>query len=250
MSRTLQKNGVGTVLIELTKEQNGTLTATERDVISWLNEHEDLIPDRSISEIADESFTSPATVSRAIRKCGFSGIAEMKYKASAKMNYVVEEKIVNEIFNRTLMECQKTIHSMNVDTILRVIQHIKCSEKIYLLARGTTALIARDFEFQLQLLGYNAYLMSDSQIMKRSKKLFKKDDLIIIFTVKNSTRNWSCLPDMPKRMELSSSPVVVSQELLWSIIQICSCLAVRKITALLRLSTWIPGCLFTLSQEP
>jgi len=187
MLRALQKNGVEIVLIELTKEQDAALTDAERYVISWLNEHEDLIPIRTINEIADESCTSPATVSRAIRKCGFSGIAEMKYKVSAKMNYVVEERIVNEIFNRTLAECQKTIRSMNVDTILRVIQYIKCSEKIYILARGTTALIARDFEFQLQLLGYNAYLMSDSQIMKKSKQLFKKDDLVIIFTVKNST---------------------------------------------------------------
>lgn len=67
------------------------------------------IPEHSNNEIADESFTSPATVSRTIRKCGFSGIAELKYKVSAKMNYVVEERIVNEIFNRTLTECQKTI---------------------------------------------------------------------------------------------------------------------------------------------
>lgn len=175
------------MLIELTKEQEAVLTASERDVIHWLNENETLIPDRSINEIADESFTSPATVSRAIRKCGFSGIAEMKYKVSAKMNYVVEGQIVNEIFHRTLEECKKTVETMNVETILRVIQHIKCSEKIYILARGTTALIARDFEFQLQLLGYNAYLMSDSQIMRSSKKLFKKDDLVIVFTVKNST---------------------------------------------------------------
>lgn len=175
------------MLIELTNEQAAALTATERDVIHWLNENEKKIPERSINEIADESFTSPATVSRTIRKCGFSGIAELKYKVSAKMNYVVEERIVNEIFNRTLTECQKTIQSMNVDTILKVIQHIKCSEKIYILARGTTAWIARDFEFQLQMLGYNAYLMSDSQIMRKSKKLFKKDNLVIIFTVKNST---------------------------------------------------------------
>lgn len=175
------------MLIQLTKEQENSLTSAEKDVVHWLNENEEMIPEHSINEIADESFTSPATVSRAIRKCGFSGIAELKYKVSAKMNYVVEEKIVNEIFNRTLTECQKTIKSMNVDIILRVIQYIKCSEKIYILARGTTALIARDFEFQLQLLGYNAYLMSDGEIMRRSKKLFKKDNLVIIFTMKNST---------------------------------------------------------------
>ncbi len=175
------------MIIEITKEAKKALTASEQGVIDWLNEHEELIPQRSINEIADESFTSPATVSRAVRKCGFSGIAELKYRVSVKMDYAVEGEIVNEIFNRSLSECKKTIETLKVDTILKIIRYIKFSEKIYILARGTTALIARDFEFQLQLLGYNAYLLSDSQIMKNSHKLFKKDNVVIIFTVKNST---------------------------------------------------------------
>lgn len=175
------------MLIELTKEQKQKLTSSEQEVVDWLNENEQKIPDYSINQIADESFTSTATVSRTIRKAGFNGIAELKYRVSAKMNYIVEEKVVNEIFERSMTECRKTIEALDADTILRVIRYIKFSEKIYIIARGTTKLIARDFEFQLQMLGYNAYVLSDSQILKISYKLFKKDDLVIIFTVKNST---------------------------------------------------------------
>lgn len=103
------------------------------------------------------------------------------------MNYIVEGKIVNEIFEKSITECKKTIEALDVDMILRVIRYIRFSEKIYILARGTTALIARDFEFQLQLLGYNAFVLSDSQIMRNSKKLFKENDIVMIFTLKNST---------------------------------------------------------------
>ena len=175
------------MLIEVTEELKANLTASELQVVNWLNENEEKIPDDSINQIPEESYTSPATVSRAIRKAGFNGIAELKYRISAKMNYVADEKVVNEIFNKTLTECRKTIEALDVETILRVIRYIKFSEKIYIVARGTTKLIARDFEFQLQMLGYNAYLLSDSQILKVSYKLFKEDDLVIIFSVKNST---------------------------------------------------------------
>jgi DNA-binding MurR/RpiR family transcriptional regulator len=161
------------MLTEIKEREKQSLTSAELNVIDWINENEEKIPDMSINEIADASFTSPATVSRAIRKCGFSGIAEMKYKISSQMNYIVEGKIVNEIFEKSM--------------ILRVIRYIRFSEKIYILARGTTALIARDFEFQLQLLGYNAFVLSDSQIMRNSKKLFKENDIVMIFTLKNST---------------------------------------------------------------
>ena len=167
------------MLTEIKEREKQSLTSAELNVIDWINENEEKIPDMSINEIADASFTSPATVSRAIRKCGFSGIAEMKYKISSQMNYIVEGKIVNKIFEKSITECKKTIEALDVDMILRVIR--------YILARGTTALIARDFEFQLQLLGYNAFVLSDSQIMRNSKKLFKENDIVMIFTLKNST---------------------------------------------------------------
>lgn len=175
------------MLTEIKEREKQSLTSAELNVIDWINENEEKIPDMSINEIADASFISPATVSRAIRKCGFSGIAEMKYKISSQMNYIVEGKIVNEIFEKSITECKKTIEALDVDMILRVIRYIRFSEKIYILARGTTALIARDFEFQLQLLGYNAFVLSDSQIMRNSKKLFKENDIVMIFTLKNST---------------------------------------------------------------
>lgn len=172
------------MLTEIKEREKQSLTSAELNVIDWINENEEKIPDMSINEIADASFTSPATVSRAIRKCGFSGIAEMKYKISSQMNYIVEGKIVNEIFEKSITECKKTIEALDVDMILRVIRYIRFSEKIYILARGTTALIARDFEFQLQLLGYNAFVLSDSQIMRNSKKLFKENDIVMIFCTK------------------------------------------------------------------
>ena len=81
----------------------------------------------------------------------------------------------------------KIYETVILDKILRIVRYIKFSEKIYLIARGTTALIAKDFELQLQLLGYNAYVISDAVILKMSKKIFKKNNLVIIFTMKNST---------------------------------------------------------------
>ena len=175
------------MLIEITDAEKNQLTSTELNVIDWLNEHENRIFDLSISDIAVETYSSPATVSRAIRKCGFSGIAEMRFKASSKNNYIENGKIANEVINNLLMECKETIEGFEIDMILQIIHHIKTAKKIYLVARGNTSLIARYFEFQLHLLGYNAFVLSDSLVMKLSNKLFKKDDVVIIFSVKNST---------------------------------------------------------------
>ena len=81
------------MLIEITEAEKELLTQTELNVVDWLNEHENRIFDLSISDIAVETYSSPATVSRAIRKCGFSGIAEMRFKASSKNNYIEMGKL-------------------------------------------------------------------------------------------------------------------------------------------------------------
>lgn len=175
------------MLIEIIEAEKDQFTLTELTVIDWLNEHENRIYDLSISEIAVETFSSPATVSRVIRKCGFSGIAEMRFKASSKNNYIEDGKFANKVINNLLEECKETIENIAVDTILQIVHHIKTSKKIYLIARGNTALIARYFEFQLQLLGYSAFVLSDSLVMQLADKLITKDDLVFVFTVKNST---------------------------------------------------------------
>lgn len=169
------------MVFEITEKQRSLMSDAELSVIDWLNSHEEQIPERSINEIADASFTSVATVSRTIKKYGFSGISELKYKVSTKL-----DSTVNEIFSRSLNECQRTIEALRVTDIIKVIDYIKSAEKIHIIAQGTTAWIANDFELQLQVLGYNAYLLDDSAIMKISKRLLKKDHLVIIFTVKNS----------------------------------------------------------------
>lgn len=173
--------------IDITDEKLSELTQTEQQVIEYINEHEEKILRMSITDIAEASFTSSPTVSRTIRKCGFNGISELRYKISADLELVAEGKVVNRIFEKSMMECRKTLEILKAETILEVICYMKRAKKIYIIARGTTAWIIRDFEFQLQLLGYNAYLLSDSGVMDKTDKLFTQDDLIMIFTIKNST---------------------------------------------------------------
>lgn len=175
------------MLIEITDTEKRQFTQTELSVIDWLNAHENELYELTISEIADRMFTSPATVSRTIQKSGFSGIAQLRFKAASKNHYIEDGKAANKIINNLLDECQETIENISVDTILQITHHIKTAKNIYLIARGNTSLIARYFEFQLQLLGYSSFVLSDALIMQLADKLVKKDDLVIIFTVKNST---------------------------------------------------------------
>lgn len=70
------------MIIDIKKDVYQSLSESEKKVIDFLNRNEQLIPELSITKMAEKTFTSSATISRTIQKCGFSGINELRYKIS------------------------------------------------------------------------------------------------------------------------------------------------------------------------
>ena len=66
------------MLLPLTSETLASLTKTEREVAQFIYQNEDRLSQLSIVDIAYETFSSPATVSRAIRKCRVNGFNELQ----------------------------------------------------------------------------------------------------------------------------------------------------------------------------
>ena len=67
------------MLIKIDQDFHEHLTTTEKHVINFINANPDKVAAMSILEVAEQTFSSPATVSRTIKKCGISGFAELRY---------------------------------------------------------------------------------------------------------------------------------------------------------------------------
>ena len=67
------------MLIKIDHDFHKHLTETEKKVINFINMNVEAISSMSISDVAEKTFSSPATVSRTIKKCGISGFAELRY---------------------------------------------------------------------------------------------------------------------------------------------------------------------------
>ena len=105
------------MIIQINKTVYQSLSESERCVIDFINQNEAKIPLLSITSIADKTFTSPATVTRAIQKCGFQGITELRYKLSqdTKDEQTLRSPYaVNEILDKSFRECTKTIDNLNI----------------------------------------------------------------------------------------------------------------------------------------
>lgn len=153
------------MLIELNQEIMERLSITEKDIVVFINENEERLAELSIVDISFETFTSPSTVSRAIRKCGINGFNELRYRLTEKES---DKNIQNmgEILNKSLIEAQRVLEQISLTSVLDIISVIKESRRIFVVARGLTEYVAQEFTLKLQLLDYNAVFFSDPNICK------------------------------------------------------------------------------------
>lgn len=179
------------MIIDVDKYLYEKLSEAERSVVDFINKNENKITVMSITVIAEKTFTSVATVSRTIQKCGFSGISELRYKVSqndTNKNSVSSPYTVNNILSKSYREATETIDNISITSIFKTIEYLKKAKRILIYARGFTALVAEEFQMYLQLLGYNAIIVKDVMWMLNTDKIVHKDDVVFIISIRNSTK--------------------------------------------------------------
>ena len=64
---------------------------------------------------------------------------------------------------------------------------LKNANRIYILSRGLTELVAQEFGLKLQILGYNIFSISDPAIMQKITNEIKQDELLFVFSLSGHT---------------------------------------------------------------
>lgn len=183
----MSESEVSILIIKIDHVIYERLTATEKQVVNYINTNTDKIANMSIVDVAEGTFSSPATVSRTIKKCGIGGFAELRYTLSKKNNEASDSGQVHEILEKSLQEATYTVEELAINNVLDAIELIRKSGRIYILARGLTELVAQEFSFKLQLLGYNTFQISDPNVMRKITCDVKKDELLVIFSLYGKT---------------------------------------------------------------
>lgn len=173
------------------KENLNNLTDLEKDIILYIEENSNEIPNMSITELADKTFSSISTVSRAVKKAGMEGFSELRYRCSLlnKDDYQIQN--INEIMNKSLQETVRTIDNLSVDDINRAIDMIINSNKIFIISNGLSSKVADEFDLKLNILGYNTFNLNDENIIYNIDKLIDKDDVLIVITLFDTLENLS-----------------------------------------------------------
>jgi len=163
------------------------LSDSERAVVDYINKQQCIINLLSMEDIAQGAFVSNATVSRAIRKCGFSSFQEMKFRLSEDAKQDAETSQMNRVLSMSYTECMETIKQIDIPSVLRVVELLREASVVYILANGLTGLIANEFAIQLQCQKIKVCLITDSEMMRKMDLFSTSKDLVFVLSVKNST---------------------------------------------------------------
>lgn len=178
------------MIIQLNSTIIEQLSKTELEVVKFINENEDRLSELSIVNIAFDTYSSPSTVSRAIRKCGINGFNELRYKLASKAENE-EIRDINEIMNKSIVEATSVTEHISMSNLLNVIHCIretkKNAKRILILARGPSELVAKELCMKLQVLNYLAMTIFDPQIMRIMTQNLQKGELAIILSLNGET---------------------------------------------------------------
>lgn len=170
------------VLITKITAQIPGLTKSEQRVATYITKNPQTVIFQSISELADCSNTSEATVVRTCKNLGFSSYQEFKVllaQAIANPDQVIygairiEDNapvatIVDSVFESTVQTLRLTQNALDVRTVEQAAELLCHAKRVFILGLGGSHAIAIDLQHKLLRLGIDAVYHPDLHMQRIS----------------------------------------------------------------------------------
>ncbi len=164
------------------------LSKSDNEILSYCIRNNQKLSGMKVREVADELYTSPASVVRFCKKLGFSGFAE--FKAGLKVELSKGRKTAAEEDSHStdfLKDVHKTIQLIPEETIDRILEKLHKSRRVEFYAAGSSRTVAAEFVKRLQIIGKPAFWYDDSSLMNISARQVDENDLVIAISVSGET---------------------------------------------------------------
>lgn len=180
-------------------------TTLEKEVIKFIKSDPNVVNNITLTQFADLIFVSSATISRTLKKLGFEGFSEFKYRLNEVLSNGSQEKINNEngnanYFLELVDNIQETLTSIGQDSTNQFVEQIQTKQSIAVIGVGASTSIAQDLSRRLFMLGYNASSRSDWDELEWQSKRLTSNDLAIIVSLSGETKQLvSYVKEMKKK---------------------------------------------------
>ncbi|MFT5875556.1 MAG: RpiR family carbohydrate utilization transcriptional regulator [Clostridium sp.] len=153
------------------------ISKSEEAVFDYLEKHFKSIPQISVIQLSQKSFTSQATINRACKTLGFNGYSELKY--AIKEDLASIETHNKKHINKT----EFFVDKINFASAENITKYFKDSNlKILIYGLGGSEISAKYFQRQLLYLGIPTLLVTQEEMLD-----YFKEYVIVIFSSSGET---------------------------------------------------------------
>jgi len=167
-----------------------SFSGEEKTLAEYIIVNYALVPKLSLIQLAQEAHVSPGTVRALCKDIGLEGYHDL-LEALSKVNSVAAtvyfegidtvdiEHLVKSVFANIGEVLEQTLASLDLNMVQRAVEAITQARQIAILGVGTSASVAAEFAYRLEIIGLNCNQYEDQHRQLMSLTLLKPGDVTI-----------------------------------------------------------------------
>lgn len=200
-------------LFEMIRAQLDDMFPAERKAAEYILAHPEESAQLSITELAEHSGSSDATIIRTCKRLGFTGFYQMKLRLASDLGYIQllgqqpqtsGRMDIPEIFKTLARSTIGMENNIDPQKISAVVNLLKNSRHVYLAAAGNSIPCAMDFSFRLARLGIRTSCNPVVENMLNDIALGQKDELVVVISHSGSSKHVLAAMELAKDREMNS----------------------------------------------
>lgn len=168
-----------------------SLTNAERKIADFVLENYEKVLSSNITELAEYTTVSEATIVRFCRSLGYKGYQDFKIKAA--LDVLPKERhynpalskddtprtICEKIFSTEISVLSRTLAGLDMGVIESAVQYIFGAKRVFFFGSGGSLLVGKDALHKLMKIGIQAYVYEDRDMQMMSSSLITDQDVAI-----------------------------------------------------------------------
>ncbi|GAK55800.1 RpiR family Helix-turn-helix domain-containing protein [Candidatus Vecturithrix granuli] len=195
----MDKDLRGRPLFSKIKSCYPALRTAEKKVADYILQHGEEVTEMTVTEVAESSQVSDATVVRFCQKIGYKGFYQMKIALAQDLTHPMfgfhpsispdhfEESIQN-IFTLTLTNLKETASSINAPDVKQCVRLLNTCQSIYLFAAGNSCSIASDAMYKFSRIGLKAIHSNIPETQVALAQLMTEQDVALAISHSGSSK--------------------------------------------------------------
>lgn len=178
-----------------------SLRESERKIAEYVLAHPEELVYLSVTELADRTDTSEASVIRCAQRLGYQGFSALKIALALESRRDASQSSVDLAVDSDVATIKRAMIQLNRDSLTdtlellddaaltRAVNAIVVARRIEVYAVGGTASVAHDAAFMLMQIGFSTVALADPHLQAQSAVQLQPGDVVIGISLSGSTRD-------------------------------------------------------------